>query len=110
MNPDIKTKWVAALRSGQYKQIGGELCNETGFCCLGVLCEISKLETGFGIPDNLDETHGDDHLGKTVMEWSGLIHSCGDTVVIRGTNLLLASHNDGGRTFKEIATAIEAQL
>lgn len=51
MNPDIKAKWVAALRSGEYKQGYGALhCGsddpkvDGGFCCLGVLCEVAVKE------------------------------------------------------------------
>jgi hypothetical protein len=37
----LKTKWVAALRSGDYKQGTGVLRrNDDTFCCLGVLCDI----------------------------------------------------------------------
>ena len=36
-------EWVAALRSGKYKQGKGALSTEDRFCCLGVACEISKL-------------------------------------------------------------------
>jgi hypothetical protein len=35
-----KTKWVAALRSGKYRQGTGRLrTKDGGYCCLGVLCE-----------------------------------------------------------------------
>jgi hypothetical protein len=38
-----KTRWanlIAALRSGKYRQIDGSLRQETGFCCLGVACDL----------------------------------------------------------------------
>jgi len=38
-------KWVAALRSGEYKQTRAVLNDENGFCCLGVACKIF-------VPDN----------------------------------------------------------
>jgi hypothetical protein len=41
---DLFTKWLAALRSGEYKQAAGVLKNSEGYCCLGVLCEIAGLE------------------------------------------------------------------
>lgn len=41
MKKSIMTKWVKALRSGEYKQGFGYLCNEGNHCCLGVLCEIA---------------------------------------------------------------------
>lgn len=60
MSPYWKAKWLAALRSGNYTQGHGQLrteanepesndtvlCYETRFCCLGVLCEVVKAETG----------------------------------------------------------------
>jgi len=40
MNKDTKEKWVAALRSGEYRQCQGELKDSIGaHCCLGVLLE-----------------------------------------------------------------------
>ena len=40
MKKDTKEKWVAALRSGEYKQCQGELKDASGaHCCLGVLLE-----------------------------------------------------------------------
>lgn len=44
MDPEIKAKWVAALRSGEYKQTRGMLKKEgpdgPSFCCLGVLADV----------------------------------------------------------------------
>ena len=45
LKPEIKEKWVAALRSGEYKQTRGYLSNSNGFCCLGVLCDLHSKET-----------------------------------------------------------------
>ena len=42
LKPEIKTRWVEALRSGKYMQTQGTLRNGEGFCCLGVLCDIVK--------------------------------------------------------------------
>jgi hypothetical protein len=46
MNAELKAKWVAALRSGEYKQVRGILqqgfgARLEGFCCLGVLCKVN---------------------------------------------------------------------
>lgn len=43
-NIDVLKKWVIALRSGQYKQGRSFLCRDNQYCCLGVLCEICKLD------------------------------------------------------------------
>lgn len=45
--PEIKAKWVATLRSGDYKQASGSLhwpAFDT-YCCLGVLCKIQEMGT-----------------------------------------------------------------
>lgn len=42
MQPELKQKWIEALRSGKYKQGVGVLRSATDkFCCLGVLCDIT---------------------------------------------------------------------
>lgn len=40
MKPNRKQleKWIAALRSGEYKQYIGALQTSKGYCCLGVAC------------------------------------------------------------------------
>ena len=49
MNQDIKGRWIAALRSGKYKQHPGVLrSGENEFCCLGVLCDVVDPD-GWGI-------------------------------------------------------------
>ena len=55
MNKEIKKKWLAALRSGKYKQTRNQLREvvadgEDGFCCLGVLCDVVN-------PNGWDVTH-----------------------------------------------------
>lgn len=39
-NIDEIKKWVAALRSGEYKQTKKTLQDEFGYCCLGVACHV----------------------------------------------------------------------
>jgi hypothetical protein len=60
MEQKLKDAWVIALRSGEYKQAVGALrrgpkdpANDTGqfaYCCIGVLCEVSKTN----LPSNLE--------------------------------------------------------
>lgn len=51
---EFATKWLAALRSGQYQQAKSALFNGTGYCCLVVACIISGIENseilGLGLP------------------------------------------------------------
>lgn len=46
MKPELKKRWVKALRSGKYKQGKNYLRRQTPegdrYCCLGVLCEIER--------------------------------------------------------------------
>jgi len=44
LNPELKSKWLTALRSGEYEQARGDLSRGKGFCCLGVLCQVAGLE------------------------------------------------------------------
>lgn len=45
MDAELKAKWVAALRSGDYKQGRAYLERDGAYCCLGVLCKILGLPT-----------------------------------------------------------------
>lgn len=38
---EFKEKWIAALRSGEYKQGRCQLEREGKYCCLGVACVIA---------------------------------------------------------------------
>lgn len=124
MNPLFKQRWVDALRSGEYEQ-GQHAMNCQGkFCCLGVLEEIAKedlntmVTTGeLSVPGELDAVrvtatlyngHGklpsDSHC-EAFFNLAGV-----PKVIINGDLRTLYGHNDRGRTFLEIADAIEAQL
>lgn len=59
MNPDVKTAWVAALRSGDYEQ-GQELLHQVDgarhlYCCLGVLCDLAYRA---GVVERYEERTG----------------------------------------------------
>lgn len=42
MTQEDKNKWIEALKSGEYRQGTDGLHIEDSYCCLGVLCDISK--------------------------------------------------------------------
>lgn len=123
MNPEIKAKWVAALRSGEYNQAVSVLRNGYGFCCLGVLCDLFASEHGMGDWDvnRLGGNDGDDEEpSDEVREWARL-PACNPIVRFEDGEAPVSVFNDGGiipftgrtvqrRTFAEIADAIEAQL
>lgn len=43
MDPALKTKWITALRSGDYAQCRMAMHDGTGYCCLGVLAKVDGL-------------------------------------------------------------------
>ena len=111
MRQDVAEKWVAALRSGDYKRVNGCLKGGRGFCCLGVLCDIHAKEVGGewtpGFKDATFRYGGDDnYLPSLVVEWAGV--SSHTPRVVEGP---LADMNDGMADnvdgFGMIADAIE---
>lgn len=109
MNPEIKAEWVAALRSGEYAKTTGELHDDVGYCCLGVLCDLHRQKHGGQWEDGyyLGEF---DILPAEVMDWAGL-DSQSPAVDDDG----LADLNDGAghwqeHSFVEIADLIETYL
>jgi hypothetical protein len=110
---DIKTKWIAALRSGEFKQTTGYLCTTKGHCCLGVLAEImggTKSEDTF-----IEEYHTDP---AAFYKFTFDINSnTFDSMLPDGLYGLpeevmddLAGKNDNGMTFDDIANHIEANF
>lgn len=44
LRQEVKDKWVAALRSGEYQQTKSVLNDANGYCCLGVLCDLASKD------------------------------------------------------------------
>jgi hypothetical protein len=111
MNPQIKQKWVSALRSGDYKQTQNRLHNEYGFCCLGVLCDLYRKENQLEWQHNEVDgyLYGNHRFipPSSVVEWSGIADS---NPLVNGGIGTLSELNDKGFTFNEIAYVIEEQL
>lgn len=127
MNADIKTRWVAALRSGGYKQ--GRVCLRTKddkYCCLGVLCDILKDQVALGWHLNKqgDWDFGTEGDGMVPSQEIGALADFGERsphtwpdkwttnpdLKIEGRFDSAGHHNDKGATFAQIADAIEARL
>ena len=113
MKERIAKKWAAALRSGDYKQTSGILANHnrTEHCCLGVLCELA-IEDGVRLqvlrPDGASYTSfdgEDSHLPDRVDDWADLYSVA--PVTPRQSIVGLIHMNDEGRSFEDIADAIE---
>ena len=120
MNPELKTKWLAALRSGEYQQARAALIkfddeNQPSYCCLGLLEVIAG-----DCPMPLDKL-GDytDELGYSpAVEDSNFDFSHPEYGSERGLSIeirdQLAQLNDGVNdvkplTFAELADHIESR-
>jgi hypothetical protein len=109
MNRDAKKRWLDALRSGKYKQ--GRLflrTNESEFCCLGVLCDVLS-KSGWAI----DETRNHfTYVGPNGCLGTACLPEdvAYNTQISRAQETVLASKNDEGLPFQEIADYIEVNL
>lgn len=66
MNADLKARWIAALRSGEFHRGQGEFQDGDTFCPLGVLCRISDAPL-------LDENGSDNYpYVSSVLSESGV--------------------------------------
>lgn len=142
MNERIKKLWVEALRSGEYKQARGALNRppegiaQPGYCCLGVLCDLFRKDTGRGrwirpnklhehvmdfetVDEDGDATTECSHLPREVVEWAGLTDN--DPILDEGIESELeledaeypgrcSAMNDDGVEFPQIASLIERVL
>jgi hypothetical protein len=114
MNPEVKAKWVEALRSGRYQQGEASLRRGLGdqvrYCCLGVLCDISGLGQWTGrayrIETDAEAIESVHYPPLAVAEWAGT--GAADPF-IAGRDYLSVL-NDTGKTFEEIADLIEKYL
>ena len=108
MDQELKTRWVEALRGGEYTQgqgilrrtVEGEGWQEDQFCCLGVLADVAEP----------------DAWSKERLEWNHhrSVHSIlvdHDTYgVTEAAHAHLTGLNDGGGAFDEIADWIETNV
>lgn len=140
MNPEIKSQWVAALRSGEYNQARDYLHirDDQGvdsYCCLGVLSKLAVEAGAAKVTRARSDAKWEPSLGRcvesnttlfyygaeedldgvvalppeNVCEWAGLPNE--DPGVYLDDNYkTLATLNDEGYTFAEIADIIEEQL
>lgn len=131
---EFKTKWVEALRSGEYQQTKEYLHSEGGYCCLGVACELTGTQWIPYISENsgMRKKDKDDHpifrtsVGDKAHSypteadlppevWQVLTLPLKDVLPDTLSTTVVFSHlanlNDGdGWTFDEIAKWIEEKL
>jgi hypothetical protein len=131
METEYKKKLVAALRSGEYMQRHNKLKvinpllpegRNTTFCAMGVACQIAvkegkvKEQVNYTYPKTGLEVMSFGKCGETngappeVIDLFGFDCRAGNFVIIDGKRDTLIGHNDNGKSFNQIADAIEAQL
>ena len=108
-----RQEWVAALRSGDYRQVRGLLRQKNSFCCLGIACDISglgKWKSGLvSMAYNTDDNNELSRVGvlpDSVQDYYGLSTKTGRHH-INTANTSLSGMNDRGLTFNDIADLIE---
>jgi hypothetical protein len=115
MNPEIRARWTAALRSGRFKQGRSALRSQDELCCLGVLCELAA-EAGVvsAVPGKGDGHCWSydgfvDYLPESVQEWAGL--PGGNPLATapgqRGAAPLAILNDEYDLSFAQIADAID---
>jgi len=117
MKPEIKEKWLKALRSDEYKQGRENLHLKDGsFCCLGVLTDIYIKEIGRDWKDE-NTCYSFNGCGAllpdSVVDWADLESEEGwdnNQKMTSEAYSSLSTMNDRGKTFEEIAQVIEREL
>lgn len=74
MKRELRDAWIHDLTSGMFQQTTGELLNDQGHCCLGVLvCTAQRL----GMPIELNVANTD------AVAWDGQSYQGGDYMPIQ---------------------------
>lgn len=117
MNENVKSRWIEALESGKYKQGKEQLRSNDCFCCLGVLCDLHRIEFK-------GEWVGDRYLGSLqilpmeVWTWAGFNTDNPTAVNLKNPDLdfnpecsydeySLAELNDEGYSFRKLVKIIK---
>lgn len=108
LKADVKARWLKALRGGyksrQYRQGKEYLRRDDKFCCLGVLCDLSRLQDWSKAEDAGVMKYGkkaEEMPPPMVYRWAKLDPQAAND---------LAELNDNGKRFPYIAKWIEENL
>lgn len=120
-----RTKWLEALRSGEYKQSHGVLYNESqnGYCCLGVYCHVKGVDNDSllseSFPWSLDREIAEMYKISSALapeykqdlfsadEWANEKDKVLEQLDESTFSFFLANMNDSDKSFTEIADIIE---
>lgn len=120
MKEKIKTRWIEALRSGEYKQARTKLKKiksggKESFCCLGVLCDLyaqdnpKKIGWNKRIVDPDNKRNKIDAFSREV-NYGGLPNFVRDWSGITWEHDSLIMNDEYQYNFKQIADWIEESL
>jgi len=114
MDTTLNTKWLTALRSGEYPQTSFALHRveprsdglPAGYCCLGVLATVA------GIPEDEDGWFTFPRTYSNGTMWAKSLPTLAQFELwgIADGGFVLTDMNDNGRSFAEIADYIERNL
>lgn len=111
MNPELKAKWIAALRSGEYEQTTGALCRigeddgKPRYCCLGVLLEV------LGVPsEQIELRRAYQDEDGFYNRWGALSEGQTDKYGVHNQTTLMDMNDDDQQSFAQIADYIEENL
>jgi hypothetical protein len=107
IDPDFKTKWVKALRSGRYRQARTALRREDsktgkiGYCCLGVACNVLN-----------HRAWRESYQGEGVYDWGAARTTTTNLPFVSEdiAKLLVGFNDDDQLSFREIADWIDLNL
>lgn len=108
MDVELVKAWIAALRSGEYKQAKSVLADGNGgYCCLGVACAVASGKGTKATDAEIEKVAGGSNwriASTSLRERLGLSnHSSGYI----GSGVLMRMNDEDKRTFADIADYIE---
>lgn len=109
----LRSAWLAALRSGEYKQGRKALRTDRGgFCCLGVLCDVIAPD-GWGEAIAKDGHcarywDGGDMYGEALVSLTERLRAAMGIDVV-GEKILTSMNDAHDKTFADIADYLEAE-
>lgn len=113
MKAEIKSRWVEALRSGEYEQGTEYLKREESsdkiisYCCLGVLCEINNIRFTLTKEEDGDVLYGVGIHSEYSFSTRNILKRLGLSAHFADD---LANMNDSGVSFDSIADYIQIRL
>lgn len=115
MKREDAEKWVEALESNKYSKTQGQLGDNEGFCCLGVLCDVfsekieSETSNRIYLTDEMEmQISGKDRHDRYFVEEFELTRDIAEMFDIeKKDEKALAELNDQTETFEEVIVKIK---